>query len=142
MKVDHELYVVGRIKDMIIQRGVNHTPQDVEFTAEQAHPRVRVGGAAVFTVAGSDEEDQRAILLSELDRYSPDLDLSAILTAIRETVTEVHGLELGAVALVRKGQIPKTTSGKVRRRETATRWQTGRFDVIAAWPDSQLRGGA
>jgi acyl-CoA synthetase (AMP-forming)/AMP-acid ligase II len=131
VKIDDELYIVGRINDMIIQRGVNHSPQDIEFTAEHAHPAVRAGGSAVFTVsAGNDEE---LVVLCELDRYGNGIDHSAIMTAVRAAVVEAHGLEVGTVALLRKGQVPKTTSGKVRRGLSGEKWLAGDFDRLAVW---------
>jgi acyl-CoA synthetase (AMP-forming)/AMP-acid ligase II len=133
VKIDDELYIVGRVKDMIIQNGTNHAPQDIEYTAEQSHPALRAGGSAVFVV-GEDNDDPRVVLVCEVDRYGADLDPAAALTAIRTAVTEVHGVELSTVALVRKGQVPKTTSGKVRRRDSAERWQAGQFAIIAIWP--------
>jgi acyl-CoA synthetase (AMP-forming)/AMP-acid ligase II len=130
LKLDGELYVVGRVKDMIIQRGVNHSPQDVEYTVERSHAAVRAGGAAVFTVGADDGE--RVVVLCELETYA-NVDHAGILNAVRSAVTELHGLEVGDVALVRRGQIPKTTSGKVRRRASAERWSTGDVAPLAAW---------
>jgi acyl-CoA synthetase (AMP-forming)/AMP-acid ligase II len=150
VKLDNELYVVGRIKDMIIQHGVNHCPQDLELTAEGAHPSLRPGGAAVFAVpAGTAKREERAerapqsraeigtapeqvVVLCELDSYVR-TEYPEILTAVRTALTAEHGLEVGAVALVRKGQIPKTTSGKVRRRANAERWLAGGFEAVAVW---------
>jgi len=136
VKVGGELYIVGRLKDMIIQHGVNHSPQDVEFTAERAHSALRSGGSAVFAVPGGFGE--RIVVLSELDSYDR-AAYPAILTAIRTAVAEEHGLEVSAVALVRKGQIPKTTSGKVRRSTSAQRWLAGEFDIVAIWPARAAR---
>jgi acyl-CoA synthetase (AMP-forming)/AMP-acid ligase II len=130
VKVDGALYVVGRLKDMIVQRGVNHSPQDVEFTAERAHPALRPGGTAVFTVPGDAEE--RVVVLCELHTYANRQEFPGILRAVRAAVTEEHGLEIGTVAVVRKGQIPKTTSGKVRRRASADQWLAREFDTLAA----------
>jgi len=132
VKINNELYVVGRIKDMIIQRGVNHSPQDVEFTAENAHPAVRSGGTAVFTVPADDGE--RVVVLCELDNYANRHEHATVLARVRTAIAEEHGLEVGSLALVRKGQIPKTTSGKVRRRASAERWLAAEFDTVAAWP--------
>jgi acyl-CoA synthetase (AMP-forming)/AMP-acid ligase II len=127
-KVDGVLYIVGRIKDLIIQRGVNHYPQEVEFTAESAHPAIRVGGAVVFTV--DEREAERVVVLCELANYSNRAEGRAIRTAVRSAIVEQHGLELDTVALVRKGQIPKTTSGKVRRRASAERWLAGELATV------------
>jgi acyl-CoA synthetase (AMP-forming)/AMP-acid ligase II len=129
-KVDGVLYIVGRIKDLIIQHGVNHYPQELEFTAESAHPAIRIGGVVVFAVAEQDAE--RVVALCELDSYSDRSESRAIRTAVRSAIVGHHGLDLDTVALVRKGQIPKTTSGKVRRRASAERWSAGEFALVDA----------
>jgi acyl-CoA synthetase (AMP-forming)/AMP-acid ligase II len=129
VKVDGVLYVVGRAKDLIIQHGVNHYPQDLEFTAETAHPAVRPGGAVAFAVP--DDDGESVVVLCELSSYSDPTAFPAIVGAVRTAIAEEHGVELGAVALVRKGQIPKTTSGKMRRRASADRWLADGFDTMA-----------
>jgi acyl-CoA synthetase (AMP-forming)/AMP-acid ligase II len=128
LKVDGQLFIIGRIKDLIIQQGVNHYPQDLEYTAEQADPLVRLGGAVAFTVPAGDGEG--LVVLCELLRYGKGVDGATIVRAVRRALTEQHGVELHAVAIVRKGQIPKTTSGKVRRRASAARWLDGQFETV------------
>jgi acyl-CoA synthetase (AMP-forming)/AMP-acid ligase II len=132
--VDGELYIVGRLKDVIIQHGVNHYPQDVEYTAQAAHPAIQPGAAAVFTV----DDTRPAVLVCELTGYGRKLQPDTILGAVRSAVAAEHGMELSAVALVRRGQIPKTTSGKVRRRASAQRWLAGGFDTVAIWSPSSV----
>jgi acyl-CoA synthetase (AMP-forming)/AMP-acid ligase II len=137
VEIDEEVYLVGRIKDMIIQDGVNHSPQDVESTVERADPALRPAGSVVFTVM--DEGAERVVILCELDQYSDSAGYPAILARVRAAVAEEHGLAVAIVALVRKGQVPKTTSGKVRRGASADRWLAGTFDVLAASPGAQQR---
>jgi acyl-CoA synthetase (AMP-forming)/AMP-acid ligase II len=139
LKIDGVLYVVGRIKDVIIQHGANHYPQDLEYTAEQAHPDIQPAGTAAFIVPRPDSDG--VVLVCELRRYGQRVDLAAVLEVVRCAVIEEHGLELTAVAIVRKGQIPKTTSGKVRRRETARRWEAGELEIVARWPAPRLGSG-
>ncbi|MGP1384067.1 MAG: amino acid adenylation domain-containing protein [Thainema sp.] len=108
-----ELFVTGRLKDLIILRGRNLYPQDLEQTAETSHPALRISGSAAFTVTIEGEE--RLVIVQELEfRQKPDLD--EVTTAIRQTVTETHDVEVYAVALIKPGSIPKTTSGKIQRR--------------------------
>jgi acyl-CoA synthetase (AMP-forming)/AMP-acid ligase II/acyl carrier protein len=130
VRLDGDIYVVGRVKDVIIQYGVNHYPQDIEYTAEKAHPWVRPGGAAAFAVG----DGSGAVVVCEPARYGPPADLASVVRAVRDAVVEDHGIEVAGVALVRKGQVPRTTSGKVRRRACAQRWVAGQFEVLAAWP--------
>ncbi|WP_030921918.1 non-ribosomal peptide synthetase [Streptosporangium amethystogenes] len=107
---DGELTITGRLKDLIIVRGRNHYPQDLEATAERADPVLRPGCGAAFTV-----NDEPAIV-HEIVRGVEDVDVAAVARAIRTLVAEEHGLHLGLVVLIPAGQLPKTTSGKVRRR--------------------------
>ncbi len=137
LKVDGVLYIVGRIRDVIIQHGANHYPQDMEYTAERAHPAVQPSGVVLFAVPGSD--DDRVVLLCELGRYGAKVDADGVLHAVRRAVAEEHGLQLSAAAVIRKGQIPKTTSGKVRRRAAAERWLADGFDIVAEWPKAGPR---
>ncbi|MBB2914097.1 amino acid adenylation domain-containing protein [Streptosporangium becharense] len=106
-----ELTITGRLKDLIIVRGRNHYPQDLEATAERAHPLLRPGCGAAFTV----EHDEPAIV-HEIVRDAGDVDVAEVARAIRTLVAGEHGLHIGLVVLIPAGCLPKTTSGKVRRR--------------------------
>lgn len=123
-----ELYVTGRIKDLIIIRGQNHYPQDIELTVEQSHPAVRPGCCAAFSVEVDDEE--KLIVTAEIERgFRPrkslagvpdskghqSQDLKQIIDSIRVRVAEVYQLQVYAVLLLKTGSIPKTSSGKIQR---------------------------
>ena len=97
---------------MIIVRGVNRYPQDIEETTEHASPRLRVGGAAAFAVEHWDRE--RLVVVCEVDR-GPGADWDEIIQTIRADVTEEHELPPDEVVLVRSGSVPKTSSGKIQR---------------------------
>ena len=129
---DGELFVTGRLKDLIILRGRNLYPQDLELTAEQAHPSVRPGSSAAFSLDGNDENnengEERLVLISEVDRHAG--DLATIAEAVRRAVTEEHGVAVADVVLIRLGTIPKTSSGKIRRREGRERYLAGSLDVL------------
>ena len=125
---DGQLYVTGRIKDLIIIRGVNHYPQDLERTAEAAHPAVRPGCTAAFSVDVDGEE--RAVVVAEVGRDPGDAP-DAVMAAIRTSVTEVHDLGLHAVVLIKGGSGFKTSSGKVQRRATKDAFVAGDLAEIA-----------
>ncbi|MFC9748435.1 fatty acyl-AMP ligase [Streptomyces niveus] len=130
-----QLHIVGRRKDVIVHNGVNHHPQDLEATVETAHAavgRVAAVGVPVDGVVGAEE----LVLLVELADYGRDRDHDAVLTAVRRAVTESHGIAVRAVELLKPGAVPRTTSGKVRRREAARRWATAGFNPLAGWPGS------
>ena len=107
-----ELFVTGRLKDMIIVRGVNRYPQDIEMTVERADRRVRAGASAAFAV--DLEGRERLMIVSEVERGTDD-DWDEVIDAIIRDVTKEHELPPDAVILVRTGSIPKTSSGKIQR---------------------------
>ena len=127
---DGSLFVTGRLKDLIIIRGRNHYPQDLELTAERSHPSLRQGCTAAFSVEAGGEE--KLVVVTELDARpgSADLDPASILGAIRQTISEGHGLEVHAIALLRPRTIPKTSSGKIQRHACRVGFLAGSLDEI------------
>ncbi|MEV4504240.1 amino acid adenylation domain-containing protein [Streptomyces klenkii] len=124
-----ELFVTGRIKDLMVVRGRNHYPQDVEQTAERAHPLLQPTRAAAFpTDEGGVEE---VVLVHEVARGFTAGDGPAVLAAVREAVAAEHGLALREVVLVRPGTIPRTTSGKIRRSACRELWAEDRLNRVA-----------
>lgn len=119
-----ELYVCGRIKDVIIVRGVNYYPQDIEAIVEASSSKIRAGRTAAFDAG---EDGQSLVVLIEV-RSPDDLpDPVAIARAIR---TQYY-VEPHAIVFVPHGEIPKTTSGKLSRRSARHGWQNGTLRVIA-----------
>src|SRR5262249_6532801 len=107
-----ELFITGRLKELIIIRGLNHYPQDIELTVERSHPSLRPGSGAAFSVDIRGEE--RLVVIHEVDRDSPNTD--AIIDRIRRSIADQHELQLSAAVLIRPGSLPKTSSGKIERR--------------------------
>ena len=127
-----EVFVTGRIKDVIIVRGANHYPQDIEHTAQATAACLRAGFGAAFSVLDPGGQE-RLVIVQEVERsHRNKLDVDEIAGGIREAVAEEHGLSVSDVVLVRPGSIPKTTSGKIQRRLTRTRWLNGDLDPMAA----------
>jgi acyl-CoA synthetase (AMP-forming)/AMP-acid ligase II len=125
-----ELYVTGRIKDLLIVRGRNHYPQDIEQTMEAADPNLRAGcGVAVSVRTGSEE---LLVLIQEVAPNSSG-DPELIVEKMRRLVTEQHGISADAVVLVRPRTVPKTTSGKLRRSTAAESFRTGTLRVVHQW---------
>jgi acyl transferase domain-containing protein/acyl-CoA synthetase (AMP-forming)/AMP-acid ligase II/NADPH:quinone reductase-like Zn-dependent oxidoreductase/acyl carrier protein/nucleoside-diphosphate-sugar epimerase len=131
---DAELYITGRLQDLLILRGRNVYPQDLEELAQAAHTRVRPSCVAAFGLELDGEE--RAVLLAEVDKRGAGFSSEEVIRAIRTRVADGAEVELHAVVLVRQGTIPKTTSGKVRRRLCKQMWLAGEFEIVAA---EQLR---
>jgi len=124
-----ELFITGRAKDLIIIRGRNFYPQDIELTAERSHSSLRLGSSAVFSVEVGNEE--RLVVVQELEfRAKPNLE--EVIAAIRQAVTEEHEVQVYAVVLIKGGTIPKTSSGKIQRRATKADFLAGKLEVIAS----------
>ena len=108
-----DLYVTGRLKDMIIIRGLNYYPQDIERTAAASHPALREDCGAAFALEEQGEE--RLVVVQEVDRQHRDLDLDEVSAAIRQAVSEEFEIQVWAVSLIRQAGLPRTTSGKLQR---------------------------
>ena len=131
---DGQLFVTGRLKDLIIIRGLNHYPQDIELTVEQSHPALRPGGGAAFSVEQNGEE--RLVVVHEL-RHGSHPDTPAIFDSIRRAITEAHELQVYAIHLLKPGSIPKTSSGKIQRTACRTAFLNGALNTIQVWTASQ-----
>ena len=131
-----ELFITGRLKDLIIINGRNHYPQDIEHTIEQSYAGIKPGCVAAFAVEIEGEE--RLVTVQEIERgLLRTLNVREVETAIREAVSVNHELELHAVLLLKPGSIPKTTSGKLQRRLCAKMFLAGEFvPVTGAIPIS------
>ncbi len=126
-----ELFVTGRIKDVMIVRGRNHYPQDVEAAAQAAHPALRPDGGAAFMAARADGR-KALVVVQELHRaHVRAPDVAAIAGAVRAAAAGAHGLHVAAVVLIRTGALPRTSSGKIRRAETRARYLHGALAVVA-----------
>jgi amino acid adenylation domain-containing protein len=123
-----ELFVAGRVKDLIIVRGRNHHPSDLEHTAERVDPAIRPGCAAAFQLG---IDDPRVALVAELARQAAGADLGAIARAVRQAVAEEHELTLHVVVLVRAGTVPKTSSGKIERHSCRRAFLDGTLTELA-----------
>lgn len=143
---NENLFVTGRLKDVIIIGGRNHYPQDIEQTAEGSHPALRAGCCAVFSADFAGEE--RLIVVAEVERryrparfqhdvaangdpnhYRP-LDADEVVTAIRRAVAENHDLSIHSVLLLKTGSIPKTSSGKIQRQACRSSFLDGSLEVV------------
>ncbi len=127
--LDGELYVTGRIKDLIIIRGRNYYPQDIERTVEEAEQHVRPGCVAAFALEVDGEE--RMVVVAEVEGDEASLDFDQALEAIRLSVVTKHQIRAYTVVLIPRGEIPKTSSGKIQRALTRERYEAGLLPVLA-----------
>ncbi|MGF1937067.1 MAG: beta-ketoacyl synthase N-terminal-like domain-containing protein [Nostoc sp. ChiQUE02] len=135
-----ELFVTGRLKDLIIIRGRNHYPQDIEQTVEKSHSALQPGSGAAFAVAVAGEE-QLAIAF-EVERTSlRKLNVSEVVGAIRRAIAEHHDLQVYAIVLLKTGSIPKTSSGKIQRHACLAAFLDGSLDVVGEWRQEGGQGG-
>ncbi|MCS7237272.1 MAG: AMP-binding protein [Thermoguttaceae bacterium] len=131
-----ELYVTGRLKEVIIIRGRNYYPQDIELTVQHASPVLVSGGGAAFSIDVDGEE--RLVVVQEVDRTYRDVDLREVVRQIRRSVAEEHDLDVYAVVLIRPASLPRTTSGKIQRLLCREKFLTGQLKVVFEWRRKEL----
>jgi acyl-CoA synthetase (AMP-forming)/AMP-acid ligase II len=129
-----ELYVTGRIKDLIIVRGVNHYPQDVEATVEAIDPSINPAGVAAFGICDSDGE--RVVIVAEVARTRMrKVNTKALASAIRRCVLEAHEIVINDVVLIRPGTLPKSSSGKVQRNQCRSLYLASGLEIVTGVAD-------
>ncbi|WP_232001809.1 type I polyketide synthase [Mycobacterium sp. 852014-52450_SCH5900713] len=129
-----ELFVTGRVKDLIIIRGTNHYPEDIELTVQACHPALMRGRGAVFSVAAGPDAPERVVVVQEVSGYHlGDADLNQIVDTIRTAITEHHEIQADAVVLVDPLRIPTTSSGKIQRSACRQQFLDGQFEPVAEW---------
>jgi acyl-CoA synthetase (AMP-forming)/AMP-acid ligase II len=123
-----ELFVTGRLKDLLVLLGFNHYPEDIEATAAAAHPRLRPRGGAAFSVEVGGEE--KLVLVHEVEdpRQVP---AEEVLAALRGAVAEAHQVPVHEAVLVPPGGVPRTSSGKLQRSLCRERYLAGALEALA-----------
>ncbi|MFP3941310.1 MAG: amino acid adenylation domain-containing protein, partial [Thermoanaerobaculia bacterium] len=132
-----ELFITGRLKELLIVRGRNLYPQDLERTARDAHPALASGAGAAFTVDA--ERGPGVVLVHEVERTWR-RKAGDVPRPVARALAEEHQVPVEAVVLVRPGSVPRTTSGKIRRRETRARYLADELPEVAAWRRDDLAG--
>ena len=131
-----ELFVTGRVKDVIVIRGSNHYPQDIEQSAEGAHPAVLPGAA--FSL--EDEAGERLVVVHQIDRQYRGGDYHQVIQAIRRAIVEQHELDPYAIVLIRQTSLPITSSGKVQRNLCREKYLSGELKVVHSWTNPAVNG--
>lgn len=130
-----ELFITGRIKDLLIIRGINHYPQDIEHTVQALHPAFRQNCGAAFSVP-DERGDETLVIVQEIERTERNrIDPDEMKGLIREGVTDQHELFARHIVLIKPGALPKTTSGKIQRGLARRLWQERRLDDLASAAD-------
>jgi acyl-CoA synthetase (AMP-forming)/AMP-acid ligase II len=122
---DGELFIVGRIKDLLIVRGRNHYPDDIEATVGA------VSGGRVAAISVEDDGIEQLVAIVEVkERATPEETrekLAAVKSGVTSAISTAHGISAADLVLVSRGSIPITTSGKIRRQACADQYRQGRF---------------
>jgi len=130
LNVASEIFISGRIKDVLIIRGMNYYPQDLEATAQAAHPALRRDCGAAFVVKDKND-NERVAIVQEVERtHRHDIDPDEIEGLIREAVANEHEVAVHQVILVGPGAVPKTTSGKIQRSLTRQLWLERKLNLL------------
>lgn len=116
-----ELFIGGRIKDMLIVRGRNHYSEDIEATVQ------KITRGRVAAIAVSDEQTEQLVTVVELKNHADAGALDALKSDVIAAISRAHGLQVADIVLVEPGSIPTTTSGKIRRSACVEQHRQGRF---------------
>ena len=129
-----ELFVTERCKDLIIIRGSNHYPGDIETTAQDCHPALLPGRGAAFSVTPGRDAAEQLVVVQEVNHHQINAaELAEIVHAIRTAITEHHGIGPHAVVLVEALRIPVTSSGKIQRSRCRQQFLDGELEALADW---------
>ena len=132
-----ELFITGRIKDVIIIWGRNHYPQDIEYSIQESHQALRLDCGAAFTIE-IDNQD-KLVIVQEVERtYLAQLNVNEVFSAIREAVALHHALQVYAIALIKPASILKTSSGKIQRHACCHAFLTETLAIVGQWRQNQL----
>ncbi len=133
---NQELYITGRLKEILVFWGFNHYPQHIEQTVETCHPALRPNASAAFAIPIEGEE--KLVIALEVDRHHRhSLDIEATVEAIRWAVFDQHFIDVYAIAFLKPGSIPKTSSGKIQRRTCQEKFLTQQLNLVAEWRSPQ-----
>ena len=136
-----ELFVTGRLKDVIIIRGANHYPQDIERLACRSHPALRPECTAAFALPARPGAPEGLAVVQEIERVHRRAAPGPVFAAIRDAVWSGAGLVPDAIMLIEPGSVPRTSSGKIRRRATRDAFLDGSLRVIATWQQPGVAAG-
>ena len=132
--LEGELFVTGRLKDLIIIRGRNYYPEDIEATVQDSHPALLRGRGAAFSVPPRTGSAEQLVVVQEVDRQRlAQIDVDAVIDAIRTAITERHDIKADAVLLAEPLKIPTTSSGKIRRQACRQRFLDREIEMFAEW---------
>lgn len=129
-----ELFITGRVKDLITIGGGNYYPNDIEQTVQDCHPAFLSGRGAVFAVTPQPGAPEQLVVVQEVDRHRVgEVELNDFVAAIQLAITNHHGIQADSVVLVEPMQIPTTSSGKIQRGQCRQRFLDRHLETLAEW---------
>ena len=129
---DGELYITGRLNDVMVFWGLNHYPQQIERTVEQSHPALKANCGAALAVEVSGKP--RLVVVQEIERtHRKSLVFDEVVEAIRWQIFQQHFIDVYGIVLLQPGHMPKTSSGKVRRSACKAMFLESGLDVWQQW---------
>lgn len=128
---DGELFIVGRQYDVLVFWGFNHYPQHIEQTVEQCHPALKPNCGAAFSIEVDGEE--KLVIVQELERNYRHILAKDIAETVRWAVFDQHLIDIYAIALLKPGSIPKTSSGKIQRQTCKQKYLDGSLNILSQW---------
>ena len=128
---DNELFVTGRIKELIIIAGRNHYPQDIEWTLQSAAPAFRKGCGAAFSV--TEEGKEQLVVMQEISSDCAQTDFRSLALEGVRAVSSRHGVSPRTIVLIAAGTLPKTSSGKIQRSEARKLFTGGNMVPRFVW---------
>lgn len=130
------LYIYGRLKDIIIIHGKKYAPQDIEFVVSYAHPWLRRGKVAAFSLTENAKEE--LILVAEiLQSHVKENNYNDVFKAIIKAVAEEFQLAIAEISLLKPGSIFRTSSGKIQRHACKSAFVFKKFSTLASWHSAQ-----
>lgn len=127
-----ELFITGRLHDVLVFWGFNHYPQQIEQTVSQCHPGFRADGTAVFSAPVNGSE--YLMIVQEVERsYRDKLKIEEIIELIRWRVFEEHFVDVRGIVLLKPGGLPRTSSGKIQRSACRQQFLANQLDVLDQW---------
>ncbi|MEO1146885.1 MAG: fatty acyl-AMP ligase [Cyanobacteria bacterium J06638_22] len=129
---DGNLFITGRLNDVLVFWGLNHYPQHIEQTVTACHPSFRPNGAAAFSVEVNGS--RRLVVAQEIERqFCTTLTLDEVVEPLRWQVFQEHFIDLYGIALLKPGGIPRTSSGKIQRQRCREQFEAGQWEALAEW---------
>jgi acyl-CoA synthetase (AMP-forming)/AMP-acid ligase II len=129
-----ELFITGRCKDLVIIRGGNYYPNDIELTVQDCDPVLVSGRGAVFAITPGLGALEQLVVVQELDRHRDGaVELTDVIETIRIAIAERYGIQAHSVVLVEHLSIPTTSSGKIQRGQCRRQFLNGDITAVAQW---------